>query len=282
MNKHGAQLSSSTPSEVERMVSALAETARRYGVLLACEPVAEGIIASVGVGYLAHLGEGRLELCRADCGRARPGQVVLGPLDATSEDAASLAKRVLEGFRRKTGRECARRAALACASDEACAPEAVHRYLRLGFSQPWEMRPGTTDKRALVVDELSCVVLRELESARQLTRFSRVRDGSLVAVIEPAANIVPLLGARCAQRLGSERFCLADPQHRVAAFHEARAARCVLVGLDERLCGRLIGLGTERLAEDGRLPRALWERFREHVALSGRGPQAHLVDKRPR
>ena len=281
MGENGSQLSS-FPSEVERMASALAETARRYGVLLACEPVAEGIVASVGAGYLAHLGEGRLELCRADCCRPRPGQVVLGPLDATSEDAAALTRRVLEGFRRKTGGECARRAALACASDETCAPEAVHRYLRLGFSRPWEVRPGTTDKRALAVGELSCVVLRELESARQLTRFSRVADGSLVAVIEPAANIVPLLTSRYVRLLGSERFCLADPRHRVAAFHEARTARCVLVGLDEWLCGRLTGLGTERLAGDGRLLRILWKRFHDHAALSGRDLQSRLVAKRSR
>ncbi|MDM8271360.1 DUF4130 domain-containing protein [Thermophilibacter provencensis] len=281
MDENGAQLSSSPP-EVERMTSALAETARRYGVLLACEPVAEGIVASVGVGYLAHLDEGQLELCRADCCQPHPGQVVLGPLDAASEGATALTRRVLEGFQRKNGRECARRAALACASDESCAPEAVHRYLRLGFSQPWEVRPGTTDKRVLAVDELSCLVLRELESAQRLTRFSRAADGSLVAAIEPAANIVPLLGARWAQRLGSERFCLADPRHRVAAFHEARAARCVLVGLDERLCGRLRGMEMQRLTEDERLLRALWKRFREHAALSGRGPQAHLVDRCPR
>ena len=278
MDKNASQLNGSPP-EMERMASALAETARRYGVLLACEPVAESIVASVGVGYLAHLGEGRLELCRVDCCRPHPGQVVLGPLDAASAGAASLTKRVLEGFRRKTGHECARRAALACASDESCAPEAVHRYLRLGFSQPWEVRPGTTDKRALAVDELSCVVLRELESARQLTRFSRLVDSSLVAVIEPVANIVPLLSARYARLLGSERFCLADPRHRIAAFHEARAARCVLVGLDGWLSERLTDLETERLAEDGRLLRSLWKRFHDHVALSGRDLQTRFVPK---
>ena len=67
-------------SEVERMVGAVAEAARRYGVLLACAPVAEGVVASVGVGYLAHVGEGSLELCRADAVQPRLGQVALGPL----------------------------------------------------------------------------------------------------------------------------------------------------------------------------------------------------------
>lgn len=255
--------------EVERMVAAVAETARRYGALLACEPEEAGVIASVGVGYLAHVGEGRLELCRADACSPRPGQVALGPLDAASDEVAALSRRVLAGFRRKAGRECARRAELACAADDAAAPEVVHRYLRLGFSLPHELRARPADKRALAVDDLACRVLRELESTYQLARFSRCRDASLVAVVGPAADVVPLAAPRFARRMAAERFCLVDPGHRVAAFHEARAASCGIMRLDERFCRRVAALGGDGLAADERSLRALWQGFRDHVLASG-------------
>lgn len=255
--------------EVDRMVAAVAETARRYGALLACEPGAEGVIASVGVGYLAHVGEGRLELCRADACSPRPGQVALGPLDATSDEVVALSRRVLAGFQRQVGRECARRAELACAADDAEAPEVVHRYLRLGFSLPHELRPRATDKRVLAVDDLACLVLRELERTRRLARFERCRDGSWVAAVTPAADTVPLVADHFARRLASERFCLADPGHRVAAFHEARAAHCGVVRLDERLCRQLAALDEAELAADERRVRALWRCFHDHVLASG-------------
>ena len=262
------------------MVGAVAEAARRYGVLLACVPVAEGVVASVGVGYLAHVGEGSLELCRADAVQPRLGQVALGPLDAADGGVVGLSERVLKGFRRKTGRECARRALLACSSDDPSAPEAVHRYLRLGFSRPHELHARATDKRVLAVDDLARHVLSEVEHARQFARFSRRADGSWVAAIEPAADVVPLAAPHFARRMGTERFCLVDPAHRVAAFHEARAARCTVVRLDEGLSQRLAALGEDDLADDERYVRALWKRFYDHASLPGREAEERGYDLR--
>ncbi len=262
------------------MVGAVAEAARRYGVLLACAPGAEGVVASVGVGYLAHVGEGALELCRADAVQPRLGQVALGPLDAADAGVVRLSERVIKGFRRRTGRECARRALLACASDDPSAPEAVHRYLRLGFSRPHELHARATDKRALAVDELARYVLGEVEHTRQFARFSRRPDGSWIAAVEPAADTVPLVAGHFARRMGPERFCLVDPAHRVAAFHEARAAQCVVVRLDEGLAQRLSALGEDDLADDERYVRALWKRFYDRVSLPGREAAERGYDPR--
>ncbi len=256
--------------EVNRLVAAVSETARRYGVLLTCEPAAESVVAAVGVGYLAHVGEGALELCRADWCAPRPGQVVLGPLDSADAEVAALSRRVLTGFAKKAGREGARRAELACASDDPDAPETVHRYLRLGFARPWELRPQATDKRVLAADELARLVLGELERTRKLARFSPLRDGSLIACVEPAAHVVPLAAPRFARLLHAERFCLVDPRHHMAAFHEARAARCVLVGLDERLCEHLAGMASDDLALSERRIRALWSLFRSQTQKAPR------------
>lgn len=227
-------------------------------------------MASVGAGYLAHVGEGALELCREDACQPRIGQEALDPLDDTARDVVALARRVLAGFRRTAGREAARRALLACAADDARAPEAVHRYLRLGFAEPGALRSRATDARLLAVDDLARFVLGELEHTRQFVRFSHLSDDSWLAAFEPAANTVPLAAGHFARRMGPERFCLVDPRHRVAAFHERRHARCAVVRLDEGLARRLVEREAGELAGDERAVRALWRRFYDRVSLPGR------------
>lgn len=248
--------------------------------LLPCRPSAEGIVASAGVGYLAHATDGALELCREDACQPRLGQAVVAALDDADEGVAALSERVLRGFRRAVGRECARRALLACASDDPEAPEAVHRYLRLGFALGREVFSRPCDGRLVVVDDLARRVLSEAEHTRQFARFSRRRDGSWIAAVEPAANTVPLVAAHFARRMGPERFCLVDPGHRVAAFHEARAQGCGVVRLDERLSRQLADLGEGDLSSDERYVRALWKRFYDRVSLPGRGPGERGYDLR--
>ncbi len=55
-----------TPGEVGRAVTLIRGAAGGAGVLLPCCPSAEGVVASVGAGYLARVREGDLELCRLD------------------------------------------------------------------------------------------------------------------------------------------------------------------------------------------------------------------------
>ena len=227
-------------------------------------------MASVGAGYLAHVDEGALELCREDACQPRIGQVALAPLDDAAQDVVTLSRRVLEGFRRTAGREAARRALLACAADDAQAPEAIHRYMRLGFAEPEALRRRATDARLLAVDDLARFVLGELEHTRQFVRFSHLKDGSWLAVFEPAANTVPLSAEHFARRMGPERFCLVDPRHRMAAFHERSHAHCAVVRLDEGLARRLVEREVAELADDERSVRALWQRFYDRVSLPGR------------
>ena len=227
-------------------------------------------MASVGAGYLAHVGEGALELCREDACQPRIGQEALCPLDDAARDVVALSRRVLEGFRRAAGREAARRALLACAADDVRAPEAVHRYMRLGFAEPGALHARATDARLLAVDDLARFVLGELEHTRQFVRFSHLNDGSWLSVFEPAANTVPLAAEHFARRMGPERFCLVDPRHRMAAFHERSHAHCAVVRLDEELARRLVEREATELAEDERSVRALWQRFYDRVSLPGR------------
>lgn len=269
-----------TGGEVGRAVMLIRGAAGGSGVLLPCRPSAEGVVASVGAGYLARVREGDLELCRLDRCQPRIGQVVVGALDDASDEVVALSRRVLGAFARATGRECARRALLACASDDPGAPEAVHRYLRLGFSQPRELHARATDARVLAVDELARRVLGEVERTRQFARFSHLADGSWLAVVGPAADTVPLVARHFARRMGPERFCLVDPRHRSAAFHEAHAGGCAVVRLDEGLARRLVEREAEDLAADERYVRALWGRFYDRVSLPGRGAHERGYDLR--
>ncbi|WP_455138111.1 DUF4130 domain-containing protein [Thermophilibacter sp.] len=260
--------------EVARCADAVAWAARSGPVLLACAPGPVGVVASAGVGYLAHVGARELELCRDDACRPRSGQTALGALDDGDREVVALARRVARGFAAAAGREAARRALLACTADDDAAPEAVHRYLRLGFAEPRAPLARPADERVREVGRRAQEGAAELAQVRRFARFSPRRDSSFVAVVAPSANVLPLAGGHFARLMAAERFCLVDPRHRMALFHERHGARCCAVRLDERLARGLVGTSSDELAENGRAVRALWGCLRDHVSRPGRGADA--------
>ena len=105
------------------------------GVLLPCEPTPEGVLAAVGLTYLARVGRtDRVRLARADACQPMLGEATCAAPPAADASAVALARRVLAGVRRSTGAEAARRIVLACAADGPDAPEAVRRYVRTCFA----------------------------------------------------------------------------------------------------------------------------------------------------
>ncbi len=281
--------------EVERCVDeARAAIGAGSDVLLACDASLEGVLAAVGIGYLAHAPEDRARLCRADSCQPRLGEVVVGPLDVGEEAVVALARRVFDGFERAISRgcsrlkggscparcsgQCMRRVVLACASDEPEMPEVVHRYLRLGFSVGGRLRTSHADPRVVALEALAKRTSNEMEHMRQFVRFSHLSDGSWLAVFCPTANAVPLVASHFVRRMGTERFCLLDPTHRVAALHEQGSRDFELVRLDEGLAREL----SERddYANDEKYVRALWKRFYDGVGLEGRGVDERGYDLR--
>ena len=253
-------------------------------VVLACDPSAEGVLAAIGITYLAHAREGQLRLASSEGLQPRIGeQVVLAP-DPTDNDTVAFATRVLTGFARATTTGCRRqregtcpatcdhscvhRIALACASDAPEMPEVVHRYVRLGFAEGPRVRTLIADRRVAAFDDLARHVLGECEHTRQFVRFSHMADGSFAASFSPSANTIPLMVQHFAARMRQERFVLADPRHRIAAFHAEGARRCELVRLDGRLLQALVQM--EDLADDERYVRAMWQRFYRGTSLPGR------------
>ena len=224
----------------------------------------------------------------------RIGEQVVRAPTGTDDDTASFARRVITGFarsvtpgckRRRKGvcpagceGSCVRRVALACASDRPDMPEVVHRYLRLGFSVGARVRTLITDQRVAELDGLARYVLNECEHTRQFVRFSHMADGSFSASFSPSANTIPLCASHFAARMRQDRFVLADPRHRIVAFHHEGARDCQIVRLDGPLMEAL--LASDDLAEDERYVRAMWQRFYRGTSLPGRSRSERGYDLR--
>lgn len=277
-----------------RAVSALGQACGEDGrVALLCIPTLEGILSSVGVAYLAHADERRVRLVSSSHAQARLDEGIVGPF-AMDECMLALADRVWRGLGSSVAKGCpsARRGrcsgrcegacvtkiAYACAADEPSMPEAVHRYVRLAFNVGSAIATMTTHPAVAELDGLARLVLGECERTRQFARFSLLADGSYLASFKPKANTVPFVAAHFARRMGTERFCLVDPVHCVAALHEAGDRRCHVIQLDQALAAALAA--RDDVSPDERYVRAMWKRLYDSLALDGRGPDERGYDLR--
>lgn len=269
-----------------------------YAVALACDPTLEGVLGSIGIGYLAHVDEAHVRLLPRDGCQQRFGeQVVDMPSDA-SDDLVTLARRVYLGVERHVVQDCpkarqgncptncagacARRLVYATASDAPTMPEAVHRYVRMAFTEGPRMRGLIAEERVVEVDELARYVLGECEHTKQFARFSLLADGSLFAAFRPRADTIPLTAGYFAARMGGERFCIVDPVHRSAAFHDSGKLGgrkgYAIVKLDEESAEQL--MRSKDLSPDEPYVRALWKRFYDAVTLPGRDVSQRGYDLR--
>lgn len=273
-----------------------ARTAGEEGssVALACETSVEGVLSSVGVGYLAHLPSDRIRLTPANLCQPRLAEVTIAAPSPVDDAVIRLARRVWQGLegavsercrRQRDGRcsahcgsECMRKVLLACASDSSDMPEVVHRYVRLGFDVRGNIRSMSTSPEVRATDALARRVSCECEKTRQFVRFSRLSDGSFFSVFRPNENTVPLVAQHFVARLGTDRFFLVDPVHRVAALHEAGASGSRMVRLDQVLADELAS--RDDLAQDERYVRAMWKRLYDGITIEGRGKAERGYDLR--
>ena len=151
-----------------------------HGVALVCNPSLEGVVASVGLIYLAHVSTSELRLVRSDTYQGRLGEICIPSLDPAKESTVTLAQRVLTGF---------------------------------------ERQQNFVDDTTHALNTLARQVATECEHMRQFVRFSRMSDNSFMAVFKPHANVLPLASGYFVRRLGNERFFIVDPVHGIVAFH---------------------------------------------------------------
>ena len=263
-------------------------------VVIACEPTLEGVLAAVGVAYLAHACPDTVRLERRDLCQPMLGEGVV-EVDGTSDASVSLARRVYDGFEARAARDCgharegacnascahlcATRLVYACACDEAAMPERVHRYVRLGFAHGADVRGMLAHPVVSAFDALTTCVANECEHTRQFVRFSHMEDGSFFAAFCPNANTIPLTTSYFAARMRGERFCIADPAHAIAAFHEPGRRGCTVSRLDGPLMELLLERG-QALADDERYVREMWRTFYASMALDGRDASQRGYDLR--
>ena len=264
-------------------------------VALACEPSLEGVLAATGITYLSHAQAGQVRLVSARRLEPQLGEAVVHTPPTTDESTVAFARRVIEGYsahvtggcrrRKKSGEcptscdyACIQRLVLATSSDDPTMPEVVHQYLRLSFAVGGRVRTMIADPRVAAFDALARYVSGECEHTRQFVRFSHLSDGSFVGVFAPKADTIPLVAQHFANRMGTERFCLVDPVHQVAAFHAAGRRTCTVSRLDAQLSHAL----AERadLAEDELYVRAMWQRFYRGTTTPGRDRSQRGYDLR--
>lgn len=243
------------------------------------------MLTAVGAAYLAHLRPDAVRVQAHGCGQPRLGETVVA-----AQTQPALAQRVLDGFLAATaplasGRSMPRYvhsprhlvSLVASMVDEPDMAEALHRYVRGGFS--WGAQVGThnSDPAIARAEELATAAAVECEHARQFIRFSRISSGEYLAVFRPKADVVPLIAGHFRRRMGTERFCIVDPSHGSAVLHAN--GRLALVKLDrqaaQEACAQL-----ENVHRDEAYVRALWKGFYDAVSLPSRGKEQRGYDLR--
>lgn len=277
-------------------VAQLREALASGPVVLAVEPTLEAVLAAVGITYLAHARDGAVRLEQADQAQPLIGEEVVDAPDSQEPGVVELARRVYAGFARHISQGCGlarsgtcptrcrgaclRKLSYAAASDAPDMPEAVHRYVRLTFERGPEVRNMLQDERVARLDTLARRTSNECEHTRQFVRFSHLSDGSWLAVLRPNADTIPLTADYFCSRMADERFCVLDPSHLVAAFHDpARGRGACCVRLD-RATADAIASRQRDLARDEGYVRAMWHRFYQGMALQGRSPSERGYDLR--
>ncbi|MBQ6395648.1 MAG: TIGR03915 family putative DNA repair protein [Atopobiaceae bacterium] len=277
-------LSGHNAKVVERARAILSEGG---DVLLACEPNAEGVLTAVALSYYARADAEHTRLHSKDGCQARLTERVL---DVETDGA--LALRVHGGFERELARSCpragngdcrscrsacARRIVYACASSDEGMPDAVFRYMRLGFSVGGSIRSMLSHPDVAPVVDMAHEVASECEKTRQFVRFSHMADGSFFSVFSPKHDTLPLTYGYFRARMGSERFCIIDPVHSVGVFHDRRTE---VVHLERSICTSLVNRKDH--ASDETYIRSMWKLFYEKLALPGRDRSQRGYDLRMR
>lgn len=274
----------------------LAEALAAGPVVLAVEPTLEAVLGAVGLTYLAHAKDGEVRLETREMAQPLIGESVVDAPTSQEPGVVELARRVYAGFARHISRgcrlarggtcpercrgACLRRLAYAAATGDPAMPEAIHRYVRLAFAVGPLVRSMPQDERVARLDALARYTSNECEHTRQFVRFSHLSDGSWLAVFRPNADTIPLTADYFCSRMRDERFCVLDPAHLVAAFHDpakGRGACCVRL---DRETADLVAARQRELAPDERYVRAMWHRFYHGLALMGRSPSERGYDLR--
>jgi probable DNA metabolism protein len=248
-------------------------------VVIGCDPTLEGVLAAVGLSYLAHAKTDSLRLApkKSLQPQLNEGCLVL----STDDEMIGLARRVWKGFKNRfeDNKSFAYRILLACSSDDPLMPETVFCYMHLGFSVGKDLETMMSDPSVSRLNDMARFVSNECEHTRQFVRFSHMSDGSWWASFCPKADTLPLVCSHFAARMGNERFCLLDPIHlRAVLFDKKRSTKCSLIRLDSDMADQM--LKHDDVSDEELQIRAMWRKFYQSMELEDRGIAGRGYDLR--
>jgi len=163
-------------------------------------------------------------------------------IDKTSQDAFATARYVF--YSRNAGVELL-----------------VFRYLKLGLEVGARLAVMLAEEPVYSVNRIARQVSHEAHKFKGFVRFQEVEEGFLYAQIEPEADILPLIAAHFAERVGDRPWMIHDPGRSQAAIFDLTSWRLVS--------------GIELTAEPGatdaeREYAALWQHYFQRHAIKER------------
>ncbi len=222
-------------------------------------PSPEGIVCAIGIIYLAGCSHRPVALHLKGHCQPRLGETIM---EAPEDEP--LAQRVLEGFRRSTSPQDAKRVLYACMSDSPLRAQLILAFMRRGFDLKRPLYHHRAEPALVDVFELAYAVSNECEHARQFIRFHRLENGAYYSRFEPNANVIPLVMNHFSSRFNTQPFLIHDPRHNVVGFWDGKATQLVQLRNIKEL-----PLETTPSKED-RYYHALWKRFYDSVSIDAR------------
>ena len=261
---------------VESLVAARDEGAP---VVLGIPRSMEGVLGGVALTYLAHSDPSSTRVC--DRKELQPGLLerVLLVSEASEDELVPLARRVWQSLGRRCGAGCTNRILYACASDDQGMPQVVSRYVRLSFSLGRTVTTSLAHADVLAIDTLARQVSSECEKTRQFARFSHLPSGGWFCSFSPRANTLPLCAQHFSRRMRGDRFCMLDPVHGVAVFHEAGERTARVARLDPGMVRQMGERASDVDAEERRF-QEMWATFYRSMELPGRDAASRGYDLR--
>lgn len=153
------------------------------------------------------------------------------------------------------------RAAMSCEED---APDAIYRFMILGYMFGGKVTKMLTEPAVIRLMELNRKVGNEFSSFREFARFTSLDGALYISHIEPKSNVVLMVAEHFADRMPSENFVIIDDGRRLAAVHP-KEEPCYLRYLTEVEFNMLaVSEGYEDAYTD------MWRTFFDAIAIKER------------
>lgn len=239
--------------------------------VLCCEDSLEGILCGVYEGWAGKYGHASVALALGN-----PGQQELFVRYVQVPTETEPAQKVYRTVLRVMGEEACEQMELAAMSHREDKGTAIYQLIVSGFhmAQPGRVMEALTLPGVQRVTELAGSVWKEAHHLMGFVRFAESREGTLVAFMQPKAQLLPVLAPHFADRLPGENWVIVDVAHGQLAVHQRQTSWVLL--LDAALAEQMkeVFAGEERLSEEELLFGQLWKEFCSSIAIAGRNNPA--------